>query len=118
MPDAPADRSDLIAMGTWVADELDLADRLVWRTVVRNLVAEVEKLRADVDDVRGSLGSPLHALHVLLRYGQTDGAHHKAWVIDQAVRALTGHAYEETIAEWCDGDDGPETYAWDEGIAP
>jgi hypothetical protein len=30
------------------------------------------------------------ALDVMVRYGGTDGDHHKAWVIDQAVRCLTG----------------------------
>lgn len=30
------------------------------------------------------------ALEVASDYGQCDGAHHKMWVIDQMVRALTG----------------------------
>ena len=82
------------------------------------------------------------ALHYAERYGQTDGDHHKAWVIDQMVRALTGcpmvarggydgqgkhFAYEAQgesdeyrtfVREYQDGEDGPETYEWDEGIAP
>jgi hypothetical protein len=58
------------------------------------------------------------ALTIAIRYGGFDGAHHKAWVIDQMVRALTGDDYEEFVAEACDGEDGPETYSWDEGVAP
>jgi len=58
------------------------------------------------------------ALRVLLDYGQTDGAHHKQWVIDQALRYLSGSYYNELIKAYCDGEDGPETYEWDEGIAP
>jgi hypothetical protein len=58
------------------------------------------------------------ALSILLEYGQTDGAHHKAWVIDQAVRALAGPYYDELISAYKDGEDGPETYGWDKGIAP
>lgn len=58
------------------------------------------------------------ALRVLLDYGQIDGAHHKAWVIDQAVRYLSGSYYDELIKANCDGEDGPETYEWDIGIAP
>lgn len=58
------------------------------------------------------------ALAVARAYGQDDGAHHKAWVIDQMVRALTGSAYDEWIAAFRAGEDGPETYSWDEGIAP
>ena len=58
------------------------------------------------------------ALKVLLDFGQTDGSHHKQWVIDQSVRALAGPYYDELIAAYKDGDDGPDTYEWDGGIAP
>ena len=82
------------------------------------------------------------ALGLAVQYGQIDGDHHKAWVIDQMVRALTGcpeitktatdHRGEEFnydalgesdeylhfIAEAKDGRDGPDTYSWNEGIAP
>lgn len=58
------------------------------------------------------------ALEVLVRYGQIDGAHHKTWVIDQAVRALIGNYYDKFVTEFCSGEDGPNTYEWDEGIPP
>lgn len=58
------------------------------------------------------------ALEIAHDYGQTDGAHHKTWVIDQMVRALMGDDYEAWAAAYMDGEDGPETYFWDEGIAP
>ena len=58
------------------------------------------------------------ALDIAISYGQIDGAHHKAWTIDQIVRALTGEDYDRVIAEACDGEDGPDTYGWDVGIAP
>lgn len=58
------------------------------------------------------------ALNLIQRYGGIDGDHHKAWVIDQVVRALTGKQYEAWVREACDGEDGPDTYSWDEGIAP
>jgi hypothetical protein len=48
------------------------------------------------------------AIEVALNCGQTDGAHHKMWVIDQMLRVLVGDRYE----------DGPGTYEWDEGIMP
>ena len=53
-------------------------------------------------------------------YGQFDGSHHKTWVIDQMVRALhdTEDDYNQWVADYCDGEDGPETYEWDTGIAP
>ena len=82
------------------------------------------------------------ALEYALKYGQIDGAHHKTWVIDQIVRALTGsvmvrkksvdvqgnvHYFEEQdtsneyarlIDEHRDGEDGPNTYIWDQGTPP
>lgn len=58
------------------------------------------------------------ALDTAIRYGQIDGAHHKTWVIDQVVRTLLGDKYDATIAESNAGEDGPNTYTWDTGIAP
>lgn len=74
-----------------------------------------------------------------LKDGVPDGDHHKAWVIDQIVRILTGGIVEETsplaggqkitylsmtdqyfdfVQEYEAGKDGPKTYEWDTGIAP
>lgn len=70
------------------------------------------------------------ALDVAVQYGQFDGSHHKAWAIDQMVRALTGSStvgdptridseeYTQLIADAKDGEDGPDSYEWDEGIPP
>lgn len=89
------------------------------------------------------------AIEVIVQYGGIDGAHHKTWVLDQAIRCLTGcpeiehwtppmkHAftgeivtprrytefgeseeYKALVAEACAGEDGPDTYSWDVGIAP
>lgn len=45
------------------------------------------------------------ALSVALQYGGIDGAHHKDWVIDQMVRALTGCPMVEKTEEDCRGND-------------
>jgi hypothetical protein len=58
------------------------------------------------------------AISLAVQFGGIDGDHHKAWVIDQMVRALAADAYDEIVRDACDGDDGPETYTWEEGIAP
>jgi hypothetical protein len=82
------------------------------------------------------------ALDLIGRYGGTDGEHHKSWVLDQVVRLLHGApvrwserrweggqrevdfevgtcaAYETWVRELRAGEDGPETYGYDEGIAP
>ena len=57
------------------------------------------------------------ALEVAL-WNDTDEAHHKAWIIDQIVRSLTGELYGEWVKEYENGEDGPHTYLWDIGIAP
>lgn len=82
------------------------------------------------------------ALEYAVHFGGIDGEHHKTWVIDQMVRALTGcpqeirsavspdgnsyqygaqgesEEYRAFVADACAGEDGPETYSWEVGIAP
>lgn len=59
------------------------------------------------------------ALELISSYGGIDGAHHKQWVLDQVVRVLLGPgAYERWVIEQKAGEDGPNTYSWDGGIAP
>lgn len=58
------------------------------------------------------------AKEIMVRYGGIDGSHHKAWCLDQMFRALTGPQYHEAVAVACDGEDGPNTYEWDEGCPP
>jgi hypothetical protein len=61
------------------------------------------------------------ALAMIGKYGTIDGAHHKQWVLDQVVRVLLGGdpaAYAAWVARVRAGEDGPETYDWDAGIAP
>lgn len=47
-----------------------------------------------------------------------DGSHHKDWVIDQMVRVLAGEEYEKIVVDAKSGEDGPESYEWNIGIAP
>lgn len=60
------------------------------------------------------------ALEIAWSYAQVDGAHHKAWVIDQMVRVLCGG--EKEYIEWIKAYETPvsseEYYEWDSGIAP
>ncbi len=81
-------------------------------------------------------------LEIIERYGGIDGGHHKQWVLDQIVRIIhkcplaecsnidcNGNKYyfkdlgkSEEYKLWVknhkDGEDGPDTYDWEEGIAP
>lgn len=89
-------------------------------------------------------GPTAWALYFIECYGGIDGDHHKQWVLDQVARILCGtpvvvtearwlggqrelrvhvdepasERYQKWVAEVKDGEDGPETYTWDEGIAP
>lgn len=58
------------------------------------------------------------AIAIAVRYGGIDGDHHKRWTIDQMVRALAGDDYERIVREAKAGEEGPETYSWDEGVPP
>lgn len=58
------------------------------------------------------------ALELIEDFGGFDGAHHKQWVLDQIARAITGDDYPQWVASMNNGEDGPNTYGWDEGIAP
>ena len=83
------------------------------------------------------------AMVYIARYGGIDGGHHKQWVLDQVARILMGTPVIVTMARWEGGheeeryrtgepspaykawvtdmkagEDGPETYGYDEGIAP
>lgn len=44
------------------------------------------------------------ALAIIFKYSQVDGAHHKAWALDQVTRKLTGEGYENFV----------NSYAFDE----
>ena len=59
-----------------------------------------------------------NVLNLIYRWGCVDGAHHKQWLLDKIVREITGDNYKKWVSEFQDGEDGPETYIWDEGIAP
>ena len=73
----------------------------------------------------------LDAIKVFISwFRDQDGAHHKQWALDQVVRIATkcendgfgnyikSDEYHEWVRFHNDGEDGPNTYEWDEGIAP
>ena len=47
------------------------------------------------------------------RMSQDEGA--QAWAIDQMVRVLTGPGYDAWVNEYCAGENGPDTYQWNDG---
>ena len=59
-----------------------------------------------------------NVLGLIFEYGQTDGEHHKAWVIDQIVRIITENNYDKWVQHYEYDEETDEDYFWDIGIAP
>lgn len=91
---------------------------------LNEVVVLVPQLGAGITQTRARYGgleavdSIAESVELAVRYGQIDGAHHKAWVIDQMVRKLTGPEYADVVRRAKAGENGPDTFAWDEGVAP
>jgi hypothetical protein len=99
-----------LALSAWQAHDAKIARLEAGLEHFRNspLPAKIEHLRESI----------AKALNVAVQYGGIDGIRHKAWVIDQMVRALTGDKYDALVAKAKSGEDGPDTYSWDCGVAP
>ena len=63
-------------------------------------------------------GKERRVLELIERHGGTDELHHKQWLIDQIARILTGDKYNDWVSDMKSGEDWPESYGWDSGIAP
>jgi len=57
------------------------------------------------------------AMDKLLDYVGCDGGHHKQHAIVEAIKILAGDKFEDVKREYCDGENGPDTYGWDDGTA-
>ncbi len=83
------------------------------------------------------------ALAMIAEYGGCESEEHLRWLLDYVARVLTGcpkemsvvqivnagklctpeqlgesNAYKVFVARYNDGDEGPDTYEWDTGVAP
>lgn len=63
----------------------------------------------------GAMRAIGEAIAIAERWGHAEGDHHKAWVIDQMVRALTGVDYEHWVAAYESDNEGS---LWIQGVAP
>lgn len=120
-------------------DEADEATKLVqdFNTAMDTHLAQVKELLVNNTQLHKDLAMAqervMAALQIAVEYGQCDGTFHKAWAIDQMCRTLLANsdftnslsifapesdAYKAFITDARAGDDGPETYDWDIGIAP
>lgn len=86
--------------------------RYVWWVRHSATNSQIMGMRDERDRQREHIND---AVDLAIRYGQIDGGHHKTWVIDQMLRALTGDEYERVLRE---SDPEGEYGEWDTGIAP
>lgn len=77
-----------------------------------------EELAAATRRAETAEGALAQILELVGRYGGFDEAHHKQWVLDQVARLAAGDRYARWAARQRAGEDGPDTYAWDEGTPP
>lgn len=76
----------------------------------------IDELRGQVNELEGRAND---ALNLAFQFGNIDGGHHKMWVIDQMVRALTGDDYEAWLERYQENEEDPDDpYEWNVGIAP
>ncbi len=81
-----------------------------------NAISAQEKVLASRDIKIIQLEKSIEAaLSIAKSNGQTDGAHHKMWAIDQMVKALINDKdkYFNWVQNYCDSVD-----VWDKGIPP
>jgi len=104
----PAAWREAASPGTWV-----LVDNVISEKWLSSpwLIDRVRLPESDAERIQ-------LAVELAFEYGGFDGDHHKMWVIDQMVRLLLGDSYDVAVAEAKFGEDGPETYDWDTGVAP
>jgi hypothetical protein len=98
--------------------EREMSDTPRTEAIANRPTIGMEAYREMSEHARAMEGEINAALLVARQYSQIDGAHHKAWVIDRMVRALTGDGYEAWVREHKAGVHGPDTFEWDEGIPP
>ena len=80
--------------------------------IMRQQIDEKDKRIQELEEERKSI------LDLIFEYGQTDGEHHKMWLIDQIVRILTKDKYNEWIRSYVYDEETGDIYNWDKGIAP
>ena len=96
----------------------------------------------DITEEHGEINPTEMSLHYIMMYGGIDGSHHKNWLLDQIARILHGCPVTVKRASWDngetelrysvgendeylkwvksvkDGEDGPDTYDYDQGTPP
>jgi hypothetical protein len=122
---------DLEAMGPWPAKAKENLETLILKTL-REMDSRGEKIPGESGDVhiddaenpteyqaflRSNQDSAASALMIASKYGFSESKHHKTWVIDQMIRALTGTQYEAFIEHACQRNN-KDSGDWDEGNVP
>lgn len=122
---------DLFADGPWPAKAAESLKILVLKRL-QEMDANGEKLPGDTavpyvtnkDNpseyqvfLTSNMDKASVALMIAAKYAAVEGEHHKTWVIDQMIRALTGNQYEAFI-EHAGQINSQDHGEWDEGNVP
>lgn len=123
--------SELEGIGPWPAKAKEkLQEKIIKK--LREMDSHGEKLPGETEDVhinntddpseyqaflRSNEDTAAVALMIASKYAMAESESHKAWVIDQMVRALTGNQYEAFINHSCKINN-KENGEWDEGSVP
>lgn len=91
------------------------AIREEWPEAPESVFVGADPLHPKTSDINNNKEA---AINIAVRFGGFEQAHHKAWVIDQMVRALAGVDYDQIVKDTCHGEDGADTYTWNKGITP
>lgn len=93
----------------------DIGRRFREHEIVFELIQAYKEQQAELEKKDKVINK---ALEIAFQYAQIDGDHHKAWVIDQIVRSLTGEDYTEWVKHYEYDEETGDEYTWSEGIAP
>ena len=74
-----------------------------------------QRAEADNKALREVLGG---VQELITSWAGVDDSRHKQWLLDEIVKVITGDNYDKWVASYNNGEDGPNTYEWDKGIAP
>lgn len=89
------------------AAHLEGDQSLAWKRVLLDRRILLERVKRTED-----------AMEVIERFGGIQGDHHRCWVLDQAARFIKGPDYDQWVVAMKAGEDGPDSYEYDVGIAP
>lgn len=107
----------LMEAADFIAATLAQADSSAWKCLLTYAPErDMTEIERHIMDLNKKITG---AMIMAEEFGSIDGADHKAWVIDQMIRCLTGDYYEGWVTQVCSGPERESAlYQCNVGIAP